>query len=174
MGGTLREQIGKRRGFASAGEEAYLNVVRTGAVLQEPFAALFREHGLSASAYNVLRILRGWWRGRDGARKHCEIGREMVVRVPDVTRLVDRLEKDGLVRRERSATDRRVVHVSITERGLELIDELDAAVMALQARLFGHMDEGELRRLSELLERFRGPHDESVGESVEGDGHDKD
>lgn len=146
--GGLAQEIGKRKPFEHPEEEAFLNVLRTGVTLAGDFAVLFKEHGISEPAYNTLRILRA--AGEDGRACH-EIGDHLVARVPDVTRLVDRLEKSGLVMRARSAEDRRVVRVRLTPTGLDLVSELDGPVLELHKAQLGHMSRGELAQLNQLL-----------------------
>ncbi|MEO1008442.1 MAG: MarR family transcriptional regulator [Planctomycetota bacterium] len=152
MARSLREQIGKKQPFEQAEEEAYLNIVRTAAALQCEFQRLFKQHGLGESGYNVLRILHA--AGRDG-RTWSEIRGEMVVPAPDATRVIARLERDELVTREPDAADGRVIRVRITRRGSGLIRRLQGPVRALHDELLGHVPDGELRRLSRLLERTR-------------------
>lgn len=147
----LRHEIGKRNPFETATEEAYLNLVRTASILEAGFAALFRTRGLSDSAYNVLRILRG--AGPEG-RTCGQIQAHMVVR-SDVTRLVDRLVDDGLIERSRDDRDRRVVRCRITSRGTDLVCDLDAPIAALHESQLGHMSDRDLKALSRLLERAR-------------------
>src|SRR4051812_49384251 len=108
---VLQAELKKQRPFATPEEEVSLNLVRTCDVVQTGFARLFKEHGISSPLYNVLRILRG-----EGAALPClEVAGRMVTRLPDITRLVDRLETMGLVTRSRTEEDRRVVLVAITE-----------------------------------------------------------
>src|SRR3954464_2829510 len=117
----LQAEIKKKRPFESPAEEAYLNLIRTYGMLETDFNRLFKQHGISEPKYNVLRILRG--AGGDGLPS-LEIASRMITRVPDVTRIVDRLETQGLVRRERTQADLRVVVVSITKKGLDLLSKL--------------------------------------------------
>ncbi len=152
MASRLQREIGKRRPFDSPELEAYLNLVRTAAELSGELARLFRRHGLTESSYNVLRILRGG--GRAG-RASSEIGRDMVVRVPDITRLVDRLVQQGLAERHRSEEDRRVVRVRLTRKGRGLVDRLDEPLRCAHREQLGHMSRAELAELSRLLERAR-------------------
>ena len=161
-GRSLREEVGKRDPFESLPQEAYLSVQRTASVLSSSFTRLFREHGLSEATYNVLRILRGSARGTSAASggrapsPTCsEIGEQMVSPVPDVTRLVDRLQDRGLVKRTRSAEDKRIVRVEITRKGLELLAALDGPVMALHEKQLGAMSAADLARLVLLLTRAR-------------------
>ena len=154
--GRLRREIGKRRPFEGPEQEAMLNLIRTADRLQLRNARLFREHGLTPSQYNVLRILRG-----EGAPLAVlEVADRMVAVVPGITGLVDRLEACGLVTRERSTEDRRVVHVAITPKALELLARIDAPLDALQRKLLGHLTGDELRELIRLLEKVRQPLDE--------------
>ena len=150
----LKDEIKKRRPFDSPAEEAYLNLLRTATVLAAEFERLFKDAGLSEPQYNVLRILRG--AGGDGL-PCLEVGARMITRVPDVTRLVDRLEAAGLVERRRTSEDRRVVMISITKKGLDAIAPLDAELTAIHKRQMGHMTRRELEELSRLLEKARHP-----------------
>ncbi len=151
----LQAEIFKRRPFDTPAQEAFLNLLRTTSVLDAPFERLLRDHGLSTATYNVLRILRG---AGDSGRVCHEIGRHLVARVPDVTRLIDRLEKQGLARRTRGDADRRLVRVVITQMGLDVLGTLDAPVMAAHQRQMSHMTDEELTTLSRLLAKARGPH----------------
>src|SRR5688572_3852135 len=110
MTGKLKREIKQQRPFSSIHEEVVLGLVRTADQLAMPMNELLRQAGLSLSQYNILRILRG----AGGEGLPCgEISERMVRRDPDLTRLLDRLEKSGLVSRARSTTDRRVVLAAI-------------------------------------------------------------
>ncbi len=148
----LQAEIKKRRPFESPAEEAFLNLVRTYGVLEADFLRLFKQQGISEPKYNVLRILRG--AGGDGLPS-LEIASRMITRVPDVTRIVDRLETQGLVKRGRRSEDLRVVVVSITKKGIDLLAKLDEPVKQLHCRQLQHMTRGELEELSRLLEKAR-------------------
>ena len=148
----LRNEIRQTKPFGSLEQEAHLNVGRTYSLLQEGFERLLKSYGLSAAQYNVLRILRG--AGSDGLCRN-EIGDRLLTRMPDVTRLLDRMEEAGLVRRERSTTDRRLVGTQLTAKGRELVDSLDVPVAEEHARQLGHLGEDDLRTLIRLLTRVR-------------------
>lgn len=163
-GARLHLELGKRHPFEHAEQEAVLNIIRTASLLTAQITRLTRAHGLSQSGYNVLRILRG---SRPNARACHEIGGELVVAVPDVTRLVDRLQQDGLVRRLRCSADRRVVRVEITEAGLERLAELDQPMIELHRRQLRHMPEDALRMLSALLVQVRHPDDNARDPSAD-------
>jgi len=148
----LRDEIGKQRPFEMPEEEAYLNIRRTAALLDRRFNRLFKKAGLSEATYNVLRILRS-----AGSKGKCwsEIRDDLVVPVPDVTRLIDRLVANGHAERTRSTTDRRRVFIRATEAGRSVVDGLDTAVQELLTSSLGHMSADELGTLSRLLERAR-------------------
>ena len=156
---SLKDEIKKKKPFEHPEEEAYLNLLRTTTVLYSQFECLLKRSGLSEPQYNVLRILRGV--GGCGLPS-TEIGSRMITRVPDVTRLVDRLEAAGFVERCRIAEDRRVVQVKITARGLETLAQLDEPLLELNKRLLGHMTRKELEELIRLLEKMRHPPDEAA------------
>ncbi|MEO0482304.1 MAG: MarR family transcriptional regulator [Planctomycetota bacterium] len=149
---SLRDEVNKKGAFEASEQEAWLNIIRTAAVLNSAFTKLFRKHGLSDPSYNVLRILRG--SGPEG-RPMGEIAPDLVAPGPDVTRIVDRLETKGLVSRTRGAKDRRVVRVTISEAGLERLRALDEPLMALHKAQLGHMSASDLQQLSRLLEEAR-------------------
>jgi DNA-binding MarR family transcriptional regulator len=155
----LQAEIKKRRPFESPAEEAYLNLIRTYGVLEADFARLFKEHGISEPKYNVLRILRGAGGAGGDGLPSLEISSRMITRVPDVTRIVDRLETQGLVKREKTAADLRVVLVRITKKGLDLLGKLDEPIRALHCRQLQHLSKAELAELSRLLEKARTPGD---------------
>ena len=150
----LQVELKQNKPFAFMETEVILNLRRTQGVLRGPEDALLRASGLSSSGYNVLRILRG--AGTTGLPCR-DIGDRMVTRVPDVTRLLDRLTTDGLVSRERASDDRRVVLTQITSQGRQLVDSLDKPVERLAKESLGHMSQHELRTLSQLLEKARTP-----------------
>ena len=148
----LQDEIKQSRPFERPEAEAILNMTRTHEVLRVPLDALMKEKGLSGSTYNVLRILRG---AGDEGLPCREIGDRMVTRVPDVTRLLDRLESSGLVERRRDTADRRVVLTRLTAEGLALLGSLDQPLQEVQRRLLGHMSPQDLKTLSRLLEIAR-------------------
>lgn len=151
---TLREELRMSRNFSSPEEELNLNLQRTVGLLGKPLFRFLKAHGLSLAQYNILRILRG----QPGRRLPCrQIGLRMVTREPDVTRLLDRLERDGLVERDRSQADRRVVMISITSAGLELLASLDEPMRLIHKESLGHLARAEIRELNRLLVKARQP-----------------
>ena len=152
VAGKLQQEIHQTKAIRRPEEEASLNIVRTADVLMLALADVLRPHLLSATQYNVLRILRG--AGDKGAS--CkDIGRRLVARDPDITRLMDRLEQRELVTRDRAKEDRRVVTHRLTRAGLQLANELDRPIGALHRKIMGHMKAAKLRELIGLLEEVR-------------------
>lgn len=149
---TLRHELRQEKPFRSLREEALLNIARTEAVAREQLELVLAPHGLSMTQYNVLRILRG--AGVDGLCRN-EIGERLISRMPDVSRLLDRMESAGLVSRVRSTEDRRLVNTTLTKRGRSLVDELDTVVARAQEKQLGHMTRDQLRTLIELLSLAR-------------------
>lgn len=149
---SLLQQEIKQRAFRSSAQEATIAILRTADVLRRRIAGVLEPHGITMQQYNVLRILRGSF---PDPLPTLEIGERLIEQTPGVTRLIDRLEEKGLVRRARCTEDRRLVHCWITPAGLELLAELDPVADATDERLAGSFDPGELRQLIGLLERVR-------------------
>lgn len=149
---TLREELKQTRPFWSPEEEASLAILRTAAILDHATAEMLKPFGVTPTQYNVLRILRG--AGQSGLCRY-EIGERLVSKVPDVTRLLDRLVDIGLVERERSNDDRRLVTTRITPAGLELLTRIDAPLADFHSARLGHLGEVRLRALIDLLATAR-------------------
>lgn len=153
MNRSLREEIRQTRPFDSAEQEAYLGILRTAAELEHGTAELLKGHGITPTQYNALRILRG--AGRNGLCRN-EVRDRLVARVPDATRLLDRMEAMGLIERRREEDDRRFVTTRITALGRRLLAQLDAPVLALHREQLAALSPGEVDALIGLLERVRG------------------
>jgi DNA-binding MarR family transcriptional regulator len=151
MSGKLKREIKQKKPFQSLQEEVVLTLARVADQVAVPMNELLRESGLSSSQYNVLRILRG---AADEGLPCGEVSERMVRRDPDLTRLLDRLEARGLVRRERDTKDRRVVRAWATGEALELLAALDEPVAESVRSAFAKMTAGRLRELLELLEEL--------------------
>jgi DNA-binding MarR family transcriptional regulator len=146
---SLAEQIKQTRPFTSPEQEAMLAIRRTAASLLAPWEKFLKtQFTLSTGLFNVLRILRG---SHPTALTCGEIGARTIARDPDITRLVDQLSARGLVTRRRSETDRRVVEVSITAKGLNLLRTLDPHSQRMPRALMGHVSAAKLRQLTRLL-----------------------
>src|SRR5437016_2947868 len=145
-GGRLQQELKKRGPFASAAQEAVLNLLRAGDRLQIRLERLFRPYGLTPSQYNVLRILRG----EGAALPILEIAARTIAVVPGITGLIDRLERVGLVQRRRCAEDRRKVYVSATPEALGLLARLDGPLEELHRSMVGDLSGAELGELIRL------------------------
>src|SRR6266849_2432284 len=147
----LQHELKKKRPFESPEQEAALSVLRTSDQLQIRFARLFREHGLTPSQYNILRILRG----EGKPLPILEIASRTITVVPGITGLIDRLEQAGFVNRLRCEKDRRVIFVALTDHGTKTLAALDEPLVALHRKLLGHLSQAELKELIRLLEKVR-------------------
>ncbi len=154
MPGRLLDEIKQAKPFASGELEAYLNLMRSADTCAREVAALFKPYQLTPAQYNVLRILRG---AGDAGLSCGEIAVRMITFDPDVTRLIDKLERRGLVGRARETRDRRVVTVRATAAGSQLAGdlELERALDALHRRQFAALGPNDLPRLIDFLERAR-------------------
>jgi DNA-binding MarR family transcriptional regulator len=177
MSSKLQREIHKAKPFDSIQQEAFLNVIRTADHLMRQFEELLKPFNLSATQYNVLRILRGMSSTstanghpnsscdqspaasascQNGGGIPCKmIGEHMLTRDPDITRLLDRLESRSLITRQRDTRDRRIVSTRITPEGLKLLKELDQPVLDFHRRQFVHMPDPKLKDLIDLLESAR-------------------
>jgi DNA-binding MarR family transcriptional regulator len=136
---------GKRIG--SPEESAFLDLLRTTDMLSRGLVHVLKAEDLSSTQYNVLRILRGAPEGLPCG----EIASRMITRDPDVTRLLDRLEKRGLISRCRETKDRRTVRARIAPEGLRVLARLDVPVQEGHRRQLGHLGRERLRDLAALL-----------------------
>jgi DNA-binding MarR family transcriptional regulator len=152
MASKLRAEIRQERPFRSTEQEAFLNIQRTADVLLSRMDKVLSAQNVSPTQYNVLRILRG--AGESGLPCGA-VAERMITRDPDITRLMDRLEKQGLITRTRDTRDRRVVLARITEKAGKLVEALDEPVERELKRQLGHLGNQRLRQLIDLLELVR-------------------
>ena len=148
---TVGDEIHQTKPFATMEEELLVSLLRTTAVLQERFEQIIRPFNISMTQYNVLRILRG---AGPGGRTCGEIGERMIAREPDVTRLLERMDKAGLLKRTRDSEDRRVVVTRITGSGLKLLNELEPKLRRLDG-LLKPMGERKIEAMLKLLDDVR-------------------
>jgi DNA-binding MarR family transcriptional regulator len=152
MPSRLQAEIKQTKPFPRRSSEALLSVLRTAALLEHRVNEVLRRHGITELQYNVLRILRGagpdGWCGR-------EISERLVSTVPDVSRVLDRMEGMQLLRRERDTTDRRHVTARITPRGLRVLDEATPELEAFERERFGHLDAERLQQVIDGLADIR-------------------
>ena len=152
MSDLLRQEIKQTKPFNSLADEAFLNLQRTADFLMRKVNDALKPFDITSPQFNVLRILRG--AGEHGLINR-EIGERMLTFVPDVTRMLDRLEARKLICRERGTEDRRLVTVCITPEGLELLKKLDGIFKNFHKQLLSGCSEKELSELIEMLEKLR-------------------
>lgn len=148
----LQDELKQREPFKAVEQEAYLSIIRTAAVLDHSMAQALKPFGITPTQYNVLRILRG--AGGSGLCRN-EVGERLITAVPDVTRLLDRMEDMGLIVRERSKTDRRLVSTMLTKKGTDLLARLDDKICGIHDAQLGHISKRELKTLVALLGSVR-------------------
>src|SRR6202051_3145103 len=152
MSRSLQAELKQKIPFSSREAEAYLSLLRTADALQAQVEAQLKEFGLTGTQYNALRILRG--AGPEGLPCR-EIGKRMITHDPDITRLLNRLEDRGFVKRTRAKHDRRVIYGKITPAGLDLLREMDAPLEKRGREMLRHVPQEKLKQLIELLELVR-------------------
>ncbi|MDR3740532.1 MAG: MarR family transcriptional regulator [Terracidiphilus sp.] len=149
---ALKQEIAQQRPFASAHEEALLNLMRTSDCINRAFQLSTRKWGITGTQYNVLRILRG---ALPSGLPCSVIGDRMITAEPDITRLLARLKALKLIRQQRDKRDRRVVLTCISEAGQELLRQMDPTIERLPMELLGHLPKDELTAFIQLLEKAR-------------------
>lgn len=152
MVNKLQFELKQSKPFVSLGEETFLNIARTTEYLFKALDLLLKQFDVTATQYNVLRILRG--AGELGLASG-EVGNRMLTSVPDTTRLLGRLEARGLISRHRPKENRRIVIATITSDGLELLSQLDQPIFDYHQRMFGQVSEKNLVQLINTLEDIR-------------------
>jgi MarR family transcriptional regulator, organic hydroperoxide resistance regulator len=153
VGKNLQAEIQQTKPFSSLEDEAAVSLHRTADLIHGRFNDMLKPHGLSPTQFNALRILRG---AGDTGRTCSEIAERMISRDPDITRLLDRLERRGLVKRSREGRDRRVIITRISQAGLEMLRGLDRPVEEFNRRQMGLLSQTQLRSFIRLLELLRG------------------
>lgn len=158
--GTKRDR-GKL--FDSPEQEAYLQLWRTYDRLREIEDELFRGYGINAQQYNALRILKSV---RPGAMTTASLAARLVSRSPDMTRMLDKLQANGWVKRARNETNRRVAEVKITPQGVAFLARIAAEVHRCNREQLGHLDRDSLQGLIRLLKAARHPHEGESGQDA--------
>ena len=148
---TIAEDIKQTRPFVSSGQEATIALLRTADVIRRRLSKVVEREGTTLQQYNVLRILRG----AAGHLSALEIADRLIEETPGVSRLVDRLVAKKLVRRTRSAQDRRMLECSITPLGRQLLERLEDDVNRSDAEAMAALGDAEIKVLTGLLDRVR-------------------
>jgi len=148
MGDALKRRLQQSR-FENPHHEALLNLMVAASHVRARFDQVCLEHGITEGQYNALRILRG---ARPNGYPRCEIARRLIERAPDVTRLIDRLEKQGLVERARSGEDRRLSITRITRKGLQVLERMQPAMDEVHREFGERLPGRDARELSRICE----------------------
>jgi DNA-binding MarR family transcriptional regulator len=154
----VRKPSGKARRFDSLEQEAFLSLWRTYDRLRALEDELFAAYDLKPQQYNTLRLLKSQ---HPQKIRTLDLAGRLVSRAPDITRLLDKLETRGLIERDRTAENRRVVWIGITPAGIELLRELQKPIRECHVRQLGHLPARDLHRLIALLQAVREPHEVS-------------
>lgn len=149
---ALQKEIGQRRPFQSLEQEASLGVVRTASLVRRAITKVVGAFGLTQPQYNVLRILRG--AGKNGLPT-LEVRSRMIDEAPGITRLVNKLERAGLLRRERSTPDRRQVICVISAKGLDVLARIDPLIGVADKAGTAGLTVQEQRTMIRLLDKVR-------------------
>lgn len=145
------EHIKQTKGFQSNKQELFLLLMKVVENLSYTLEQLLQKNGLTKTQYNALRILKG---AGEAGLPCREVGNRLVNRVPDVTRLLDRLEKQELIVRQRVETNRRVIMSRITPKGIQLVEELNPLIEDFNHHSFAQFNDEEIALFVELLDRF--------------------
>ena len=147
----LKQRLKQNSDFESPVNEALLNLLVAADVVRKRINAVCAEFGLTQGQYNVLRILRGVY---PEGHPRCDVVARMLEEAPDVTRLVDRLEKQKLVKRDRVEDDRRLSITKITEKGLQLLAEAEPQMMKIGKFFENYLSNNEARKLTNICEKI--------------------
>jgi DNA-binding MarR family transcriptional regulator len=149
---ALKQEIAQDSPFSSLEEEALLSLLRTSDCLQRAFQRKTRGWGVTSTQYNVLRILRG---AQPRGLPCSAIGSRMVTAEPDITRLLTRLKALKFIHQQRDRHDRRVVWTRISEKGIDLLEQMDPVIVEIPGQLLGHLSKAALAELIRVLELAR-------------------
>ena len=152
MPNALQAEIKQSRPFPRPSAEAFLGILRTAAVLEHQLSEVLKPHGLTSTQYNVLRILRG--AGKAGLCGR-DIGERLVSQVPDIPRLLDRMEDLGMLQRERDPVDRRQVTARITAKGLKLLNQATPDLELVESTRLAKLDPRTIKTLIDTLDDIR-------------------
>jgi DNA-binding MarR family transcriptional regulator len=152
MPSKLLEEIKQTRPFARPSDEALVSIMRTASILEHGSNEILREFGITQTQYNVLRILRG---AGTGGLCGKAIAERLVSRVPDVSRLLDRMDDAGLIAKKRDASDRRHVTITVTAKGKRVLDDSTPKLSEFGRERVGKLSSRTVEALVEALATIR-------------------
>jgi len=156
---SIQQRIRQHR-FRNLTEESFVGLLFTGGQILRKLEHVCATHGITHTQYNVLRILRGV---HPEGHPRCEIADRLISRAPDVTRILDRLDQQGLIERSWSGGNRRHSIARITAKGLELLRAMDTDVEAVEKETTGRLNPSEQKHLMEICERLSAQEDNLAG-----------
>lgn len=145
--------------FDSIAQKAFINLWRTYDRLRQLEARLFDRFELTAQQYNVLRILNAKY---PDPVPTLHLAERLISAAPDITRIVDKLEKQGLISRTRTQHDRRSVLIHITKAGRAKLSQIQRPLRQCHEQQLGHLTKKQLVQLTNLLRRARQPHENAT------------
>lgn len=151
---NLARELKLKRDFENTGHEAILNIYHTASRLKQSSTRFFNEYGLTDVQYNLLVLLMEQ-RGDASGLSQVELSEMMLVNRANITMLVDRMEKQGLVSRIGHPVDRRIKTVIPTKKGRKRYAEADSAYMKRISEITSIITEAELKHLIKKLEEIR-------------------
>lgn len=159
MSNALKAKIKQQADFESPAIEAMLNLIVAADAVRTNTNRVLTVYGIKHGQYNVLRILRG---AEETGHPRCEIAARMLERAPDITRIIDRLEKQELVMRERTDTDRRYSVTRISRKGLDLLDRIEPELLKVNHRFARKLSAAEWIALTSICEKIYAEQDETI------------
>lgn len=148
---SIQREIKQTRPFSTVSQEAVVSLLRTASSVAREFDRLTQEEGVTLQQYNILRILRG----AGESLPTMEIGERLLQQTPGISRLLERLDKRGLIRRLQGPEDRRQVLCALTPSGRRIVDKLDGPVNRMDEAVMASLDDRERKDLVRLLETIR-------------------
>jgi len=151
---TLKSELGMRKGFENPAHEALLNIYYTAARIRKRAGDFFRTYGLTDVQYNVMSLLKHQ-SGEAAGLTQVELSRMMLVNRANITTLIDRMEKAGLVARRPVPDDRRYNVICLTQKGIDTYQRVSGAYKKRVNDIMGVLNNPELDALRDILEKIR-------------------
>lgn len=152
---ALKEELGLKHGFVDISHEAILNIYFTASMMKKRADAFFNQFGLTDVQFNLMELLR-YQSGKEGGLSQAQISDMMLVNRANITSLIDRMEKAGLVTRTPHSNDRRYNIIKLTNKGEKLFLKVEPHYKEQIHKVMASMDESELKKLMAMLEKVRG------------------
>jgi len=152
---ALKEELGLKRGFVDTAHEAILNIYYTASMMKKRADDFFSQFGLTDVQFNLMELLH-YQSGKEGGLSQAQLSDMMLVNRANITSLVDRMEKAGLVTRNAHSNDRRFNIVKLTTKGKNLFEKVEPSYLEQVRKIMASLDESELKKLMIMLEKVRG------------------